>query len=400
MAVDTEAPIGTGTGPRRRGGGSPGTATGGNKPAVEHKDNPKPPAETGRVARNGKNLLALPVTRLKLGFFQQMPADLARFRIWVPTNTGGVLTIRYKNGTVDLRRPFKKVLKPAAAEVSYVVKPGEYGEYFAVASGKTNDWVQCIFSQIAFAHDGTKDSDPPLIPWNFYYWPTSSSPQNPFYKNAADVLARYAKAFGHDAEKCRKAEQTSHSTMEIDKSPFYDWQGHCHMAAPASAFFEEPKAATYNGASFTEEELKLLAAEYFGNFGRFEEMVWELKRGPSRPGGSHGRWYLPGYFKPGDPDKSKDTFVDGLIHEFRGQSPDPELPSAAERVADTYVWRARRTRRIPQKDESLAGRTGRGVLSDVNRLHAGEETSTRGEHEELSRQRRTRAGVEPGLLLV
>ena len=207
MADDVANATGTNTTTRRRGGGQPGTPTNGQGPPSPAKDNPKAPPESGRVARNSKNLLAIPVTRLKLGWYQQMPGDLARFRIWIPTKSGGKLTIRYKTGTVDLRKPFRTIIKKAAAEVTYEVKPGEYGEYFAVASGKAKEWIGCEFVQTAFSRDGTKDSDPPLIPWNFYYWPTSSSPHNPFFKGASDVLAHYAKAFGHDAEGCRKAEE-------------------------------------------------------------------------------------------------------------------------------------------------------------------------------------------------
>src|SRR5262245_60067291 len=77
---------------RRRGGGTPGTLANGKKPPSPAKGGPRSPAESGRVAHNSKNLLAIPVTRLKLGWHMQMPGDLARFRIWIPTKSGGVLT--------------------------------------------------------------------------------------------------------------------------------------------------------------------------------------------------------------------------------------------------------------------------------------------------------------------
>src|SRR5690348_3561998 len=189
MAEGTTATI-----TRPRGGGSPGTAASGGIRPEASEGTPNSPAESGRVARNGKNSLAIPVTRLKLGWFTQMTADRTRFRIWIPTNTGGVLTIRYKTGTVDLRRPFKKIVKTAAAEIVYEVKRGEYGEFFAMATGKANEWVQCTFRQTAFSRDGTKDPDKPLVPWDFFYWPTAHSPQNKFSKGAGDILALYARA--------------------------------------------------------------------------------------------------------------------------------------------------------------------------------------------------------------
>ena len=104
MAEDTDIGGGTRTLTRPRGGGSPGKAAGGGKPPSSGVDSPKSPAESGLVLRNGKNPLALPVTRLKVGWYNPMPADLARFRIWIPTKTGGVLTIQYKTGTVDLTK--------------------------------------------------------------------------------------------------------------------------------------------------------------------------------------------------------------------------------------------------------------------------------------------------------
>ena len=112
-----------------------------------------------------------------------------------------------------------------------------------------------------------KDSDPPLVPWDFYYWPTSRSPHNPFSKGAGNVLEVYARAFGHDPAAARKAEQADHSSEEVKRAPYYDWVGHCHMAAPASALFEEPKTVDYNGVFFSSEDLKFLATEYWGNFG-------------------------------------------------------------------------------------------------------------------------------------
>jgi hypothetical protein len=320
----------------RRGGGTPGSATSGGSEPSPGKAVPKSPRETGRVARNATNPVQLSFERLRVGWENNAPEELTRFRLWVPTNTGGDLGITHMNGgTVDLRRPYGKVVKAAQNHVSYEVKAGEFGEYFVVAKGKANSVILCTFIQSSFSRDGTGDSDPPLVPWNFWYWPTAKG--NPYQKGAADIMARYGTAFGHDPEACRQAELDDHATKEVSGGD-YDWEGHCHNAAPASALFEEPKPVTHNGQAFSEEEMKYLAAEYFGNFGHFQGMVWELKRGPSKPGGSSARWYLPGYFKPGT-DMSRAALVDGLEREFQGNLAldDPKLVKGAEQTADIYV---------------------------------------------------------------
>lgn len=56
-----------------------------------------------------------------------------------------------------------------------------------------------------------------------------------------------------------------------------EWQGHCHLAAPASVMFVNPPAEglEYNGVEFLAEELKFYAAEFVGRFGRFTP-VYEL----------------------------------------------------------------------------------------------------------------------------
>ena len=262
-----------------------------------------------------------------------MPAAVTRFRVWVPTNTGGVLTVKAaKGGTVELRRPYANVIKAAAGTVSYDVKTGEFGEFFVIARGNANDKVNCTFIQTSFSRDGTGDSDPPLVPWNFWYWPTAQDEGNPFSKQAGDVMTRYAQAFGHDPAACRTAELHDHATP-APPGGGSDWQGHCHMAAGASASFEEPQPVTIKGYSFSAEEMKYLAAEYFGNFGN-NDLAWELKRGELV-----GMMYLPAYFKPGQP-MGRSAFVDSLKQMYKkdGESLDDEdLIKFAEQNADKYI---------------------------------------------------------------
>jgi hypothetical protein len=96
--------------------------------------------------------------------------------------------------------------------------------------------------------------------------------------------------------------------------------------------FDVPTQATYKGVSFADEEMKLLATEYCGNFGAFGEF-WELNRGSTKPGGPQARWYLPGYFKPGG-EKTRDGFVWGLKQEGYTAASGPD---SAEVIADVHV---------------------------------------------------------------
>ncbi|MGH9664369.1 MAG: hypothetical protein ACRD9L_08110, partial [Bryobacteraceae bacterium] len=149
-----------------------------------------------------------------------------------------------------------------------------------------------------------------------------STTPNHWSDDAADLMERYGKAFGKSPTQCRAAEKADHGSPAVGAG----WEGHCHNAAPASMLFEPPTPQSYNGQSFTQEEMQHLAAEFFGNFGQFGPDWWELKRS-SKP----GRWYLPGYFKPGGP-KTRDAFVAALKSEY------PE--ATAQTTADSYVGAA------------------------------------------------------------
>jgi hypothetical protein len=79
MADGAGDPGSTATIARRR-GGTPDTAVAGNKPVLSNQGVVKLPADSRRVLRNGNNLLAIPLMRLKLGWYNHMPGDVARFR--------------------------------------------------------------------------------------------------------------------------------------------------------------------------------------------------------------------------------------------------------------------------------------------------------------------------------
>src|SRR5689334_13007265 len=96
---------------KERGGGTPGKSSGNPAPPTVKKGDAKTPSEPGRVPRDEKSLLDLPLRRLPLGWAIDLNADINRFRLWIPTNTGGTLEIEYgsvafdegdPSGTVDL----------------------------------------------------------------------------------------------------------------------------------------------------------------------------------------------------------------------------------------------------------------------------------------------------------
>lgn len=304
-------------------------------PPAEGKS--KPPTEPGRVARNGANTLDLPVTRLKIGWWNHKPdgAELARFRLWVPTDSGGVLTIRHEGGgTVDLRKPLRKVLKAPAAELTYEVKKGEFGEFFVIANGPVGNRVLCTFVQTSFSRYGASDSDAPLIPWNFWYWPTAKG--NIYADGAADVMRRYGLAFGKDPVECVKTEKHDHGTDAVSGFPGWDFQGHCHLAAPASILFEEPQAGEHKGQKFSAEEMKFLALEYWGNFGQVAPALWDISKDRDPKAGVH---FLPFYFRPGRP-KTRAAFIEGLRVIFKGPKEaldDPKMNEQVGQIADAHI---------------------------------------------------------------
>jgi hypothetical protein len=255
--------------------------------------------------------------------------EFTKFRIWVPTDSGGVLSVRIKGSTggspkngmrgVTLERPIGHVIVGRDPVDIYDVTAGEFGEFFVTAIGDVGDHIICEFTQTSFSRDGPDKSDPPLIPWNFWYWPTSRSDQNKYHAMAGDIMAKYGRAFGKDPDACRNAELIDHSTDAISTAPYFDYQGHCHNASPASALFERPPFETkYNNETFTELELKFLAAEFYGNFG-LSAKVWELNQGEEIL--SDQPRNLLAYLKPGRPKTVRDL-IDGLKRDYRPSDKD------------------------------------------------------------------------------
>src|SRR5262249_40388229 len=98
-----------------------------------------------------------------------------------------------------------------------------------------------------------------------------------------------------------------------------------------------PKDVTINGQSFTSEEMKYLAAEYYGNFGD-TDLAWQLKRGELLG----GLYYLPAFFKPGSV-MGKSTLMESIKHLFRGNDEwldSPKLVEFAEKSAKALIDKA------------------------------------------------------------
>ena len=329
-----------------RGGGSPGRADGSPAappPATSPVRGPSDPGAS-HVARNSTNVLAPPVVRLPIGRHAAAIRPRTRFRIWVPTNTGGVLSVEHLGkGKVDLRRADDSVVKTANKKITYTVPSGEQGIFYAVAQGAVGDYVKCEFTQTSWSREGASDTDAALIPWNFYYWPTAKKIKgklNRWPQMAQDVLSRYAAATGRPSKNAASWEDSNHSQPEGE-----GWEGHCHHAAPASALFEPPAAATLGSSRFSAEEIKFLMTEYYGNFGRIAG-GWELKRGNAKPAKS--RFYLPAYFKPAD---SKDRAHLQRAFQFMRLS-DPE--GAAEDVVGQFESEAAFAKQVGQWMGELA----------------------------------------------
>jgi hypothetical protein len=274
---------------------------------------------TTAVAPNVDNTLTVPVRRLPLGVPIPTDAGPTRWKVWVPTALGGLLTISHSAATqIDIQQPLGTSLATGTTEATTVVA---FGDCWVVIAGDSGalfaTLVQKAWSRMA---DGDPTADP-LLPWNFYYWPSNQS--SPDAVKARAILKKYAFAVGNSGIQADDWEFANHQVPGAA-----GWAGHCHNAAPASALFEQPVAQTINGTDFDEEEMELLATEWFGNFGVVQQDWW-LQNGtiptPYNPAQFDGLAYL----KPGDP-KDRGTLIQGLGHVY-------DSPAMAVQRADQWV---------------------------------------------------------------
>jgi hypothetical protein len=113
-----------------------------------------------------------------------------------------------------------------------------------------------------------------MIPWNFWYYPFADSEKEltAWGSKVLQPIQKYEKAFGRD--NVMKWELAFHADPTKTRK---DWEGHCHLAAPASILFVRPPddGREVRGQKFTCEELKYFATEFVGRFG-LAERPWQL----------------------------------------------------------------------------------------------------------------------------
>ncbi len=251
---------------------------------------------TTSVAPNANNTLTVPELRLPLGV-AVVAGDGTRWAVRIPTKYGGVLKVTVTGAQIDIQQP------PGTSLVGTTATPNEmsaavtFGKCLVVITGGSGallaTLVQKASSRVAdpYASPGAA----PLLPWNFYYWPSVA-----YAAQANDVLTRYATAVGKSPSDATAWERANH------QSDHFNWAGHCALSAAASALFEQPTAQTINGQPFTEDEMEFLAAEWYGVFGKDGDVLW-LDTENIKPAGKDILYFL----KPGGP-KDRQALIQGF----------------------------------------------------------------------------------------
>lgn len=171
------------------------------------------------AATEGKsaiNTLSTPMVRLPIGHWAADTSTSAAtlYHFLVPTRAGGSLTLTLEakgemtlyahDGTTVLAGPTTLGVLSHHLLPSTKDRP-THGRYYLLVKGPSPRKVGCTFTQTAIARDGKSSKDPPLIPWNFFFWPTAKTlddgTTNPHVKTMEDILLKYEKAYGHSPAK-------------------------------------------------------------------------------------------------------------------------------------------------------------------------------------------------------
>lgn len=263
------------------------------------------------VAPNADNTLTVPEVRLPLGV-TVVASDGTRWSVWIPTKYGGLLKVAIAGAQIDIQQP------PGTSLAGTTTVPNEmstivtFGKCLVIIKGGSGALVATLTQK---AWSRVTDTDPnaaPLLPWNFYYWPSVG-----YAAQANDVLTRYATAVNKSPSDATAWERANH------QSATFNWAGHCALSAAASALFEQPTAQTINGQSFTEDEMEYLAAEWYGVFGQDGESTW-LDTSATKPAKKDILYFL----KPGGP-KDRQALIQGFSPFFQ--------PSDAVNRADGWM---------------------------------------------------------------
>jgi hypothetical protein len=249
------------------------------------------------VVPSGINTLAAPARRLPLGIPTDCPSGSVRWFVWIPSNIGGELKIELDGASsIEIQAVSGAVLASGSTEASYHVPMGVSGDLVVVTTGGAGSPVHAHFTQTYWARQSASLSAAPLVPNNFWYWPSKGS--EGWALRANNVLRRYGEAVGKAKPDPAVFEHAMHQDDDAEA-----WEGHCHNAAPVSAMIEPPEKGTigstlgFGGRSFDADEIKLLATELFGNYGSTLSK-WHLQRGAFD---GVGRFSLLAYLKPGGP---------------------------------------------------------------------------------------------------
>lgn len=258
-----------------------------------------------RVASNNRVTVATAGAsgRLPLGATVAAGSGSTRWKLWIPTELGGLLRITQPATTsIDIQQPLGTSLATGTTDETTIVA---FGECWVLLNGAAGSLTATLTQSFCAREDGNDPTSAPLLPWTFFYWPSARS--SPYAAQARGIIRKYATAVGKDPTSTSDWEYENH-----EPAGSAGWAGHCHNAAPASALFLSPVATTIHSASFTDEELKYLASEWFGNFG-VVGFQWGLSSALGIP--KPGRWDVLGYIKPGGP-KGRDVLLQGFQSEM------------------------------------------------------------------------------------
>ncbi len=267
------------------------------------------------VAPNNTNTLARPIRRIRLGMNEIDPGGLTQWQIWIPSRGGGKLDITHDAGSnLAFLTLAGDPVKSAAGKLSVTVPRDGHGWYFICSDGNAGT-LTCTFTQTAWSRVSADADADPLIPYNFYYYPYDI--QGSAHARVLDTIARYTSWSGRQPQYCVDWEKNHHCMPP--GTPNSGFEGHCHQAAAASAFFPSPPDVTtiggfliFGGEDFDCEQSKILRMEYFGNCGN-------VHREWSMPGwlGTSAEDSLLSYLKPGgDKGKCKEELLAGLTSVF------------------------------------------------------------------------------------
>ncbi len=190
-----------------------------------------------------------------------------------------------------------------ASQLIKVLERSQWGELFIETTGNagtiTYEYVQTGWSREAEDFDSE-----PIVPWNFYYWPSQRG--GLAAEQAKTILTRFGEAFGHVSYDPGLWEQQHHQS-----DGEATWEGHCHWAAIASAVFEQPKQKKIKRLKFSEEEMEFLSTEFIANFIDKVRLLWRLAEFDLKDESDSKRPAVLYYLKPGQP-KTRDALATAI----------------------------------------------------------------------------------------